>query len=191
MNILFLGSEDLELYYWLKNNHKDVLFMNRKIDIKYISKINPSIVISHGYKHIITDDIIKHLSGNIINLHVSYLPWNRGSSPNLWSFVDETKKGVTIHFIDKGIDTGDIILQKELSFDEDIETLKTSYYKLQKELKDLFKNNWDDIINKNYKSISQDLSEGSIHYDRETNKILKSFDNDVWDIPITKFKKKI
>ena len=38
-------------------------------------------------------------------MHISYLPFNRGAHPNYWSFKDNSPKGVTIHFIDNGIDT--------------------------------------------------------------------------------------
>ena len=40
----------------------------------------------------------------IVNLHISYLPFNRGSHPNYWSFVENTPKGVSIHEIDEQIE---------------------------------------------------------------------------------------
>lgn len=73
-------------------------------------------IISYGYRHIIPEEIIKKTKNPIINLHISYLPFNRGSHPNYWSFKEKTPKGVTIHFIDKGIDTGPILCQKEFFF---------------------------------------------------------------------------
>lgn len=57
----------------------------------------------------------------VLNLHISYLPWNRGANPNFWSFVENTKKGVTIHEIDEKLDKGKILLRKELEFDENRE----------------------------------------------------------------------
>ena len=60
----------------------------------------------------------------------------------MWSFLEDTPKGVTIHYIDEGIDTGDIIVQKEVFIDEDKETLKSSYEILNKEIQALFKENW-------------------------------------------------
>ena len=53
-----------------------------------------------------------------------------GQDPNLWSFIEDTPKGVTIHEIDEGIDTGDIIFQKEIVLNSN-ETLASSYEKLQ------------------------------------------------------------
>ena len=48
----------------------------------------------------------------LINLHISYLPYNRGSYPNYWSFKENTPNGVSIHHIDDGIDTGPVLVQK-------------------------------------------------------------------------------
>jgi len=74
-------------------------------------------VVSYGYKHILKKQHIESSKNLIINLHISYLPWNRGADPNYWSWVENTPKGVTIHAIDKGIDTGDIFIQKEVNFE--------------------------------------------------------------------------
>ena len=74
---------------------------------------------------------------NIINLHPSLLPWNKGYHSNFWSIYENTPKGVSIHLIDDGIDTGDIVAQSELTyFDED--TLRTTYKKLRASMVNLF-----------------------------------------------------
>ena len=52
----------------------------------------------------------------MINLHISYLPYNKGAHPNFWSWVKNTPKGVSIHLISEKIDAGDIIFQKKLIF---------------------------------------------------------------------------
>lgn len=105
----------------------------------------PEWAISHGYRHIIPDWFIERLKGRVINLHISYLPWNRGADPNLWSFVDDTPKGVSIHYVDSGIDTGDLIYQRPV---EPIEgdTLRSSYDRLQNEMRGLFNVVWPLIV---------------------------------------------
>lgn len=50
----------------------------------------------------------------ILNLHNSYLPWNRGADACTWAIVDKTPHGVTVHWVDKGIDTGPIFTQAPL-----------------------------------------------------------------------------
>jgi methionyl-tRNA formyltransferase len=99
-------------------------------------------IISYGYRHILKKSILDKLKNEPINLHISYLPWNRGADPNLWSFIDGTPKGVTIHFIDDGIDTGDIIAQRYLVPDRDVDTFRSFYGKLQACIEDLLYKTW-------------------------------------------------
>ena len=61
--------------------------------------------------------MLDQINYRAINLHISYLPWNRGADPNLWSAVG-MPKGVTIHYINDGFDTGDILFQKAILFVE-------------------------------------------------------------------------
>ncbi|MBT3742261.1 MAG: methionyl-tRNA formyltransferase [Polaribacter sp.] len=64
------------------------------------------------------------------NLHASLLPSYRGAAPIHWAIINgETKTGVTTFFIDDKIDTGEIILQKEISIDND-ETVGSLHDKL-------------------------------------------------------------
>src|SRR5687768_13309593 len=71
-------------------------------------------VVSFGYRYIIPARYIDHYRGRMVNIHISLLPWNRGSDPNFWSWFDRTPKGVSIHAIDPGIDTGDVLAQREV-----------------------------------------------------------------------------
>jgi methionyl-tRNA formyltransferase len=79
-----------------------------------------------------------------INLHISLLPWNRGADPNLWSFLEDTPKGVTIHVLERGVDTGPIVAQAEVA-PSPHDTLKTSYERLAQAMLALFAAAWGDI----------------------------------------------
>lgn len=124
-----------------------------------------------------------------INLHISYLPWNRGSDPNLWSFIDNTKKGVSIHYMDKGLDTGDIIAQKEIEFDIYNETFSSSYERLHLEIQKLFKEIWNDVKIKNINPKKQ-AKKGSYHSSIDKNIYFKSFNFD-WNTKIYIFLDKL
>lgn len=190
MKILFLTNNEIsyELFDWLKNEkQEDIILYNDKLDLNVVNKIKPDLVISYNYKYIIKNDVIMTMKNRIINLHISLLPWNRGASPNLWSFLDDTHKGVTIHRIDEGLDTGEILLQKEIFFNESKETLKSSYIKLHEEIQKLFKKNWDGIKKDNIASKLQ-VGKGSIHFMKETEAIESIIDS--WDISILELKKK-
>ena len=132
MNILFLGDNE-KILNFLKFRSSNVIQSQDKINIDFLLDNNIDFVVSYGYRYIISEDVVEFFKNKIINLHISYLPWNRGASPNLWSIIDNTKKGITIHYIDKKLDTGDIIVQKELEFDEDI-SLRESYNTLRNQI---------------------------------------------------------
>ncbi len=140
-----MGDEKSPLLYWLKTIGESVIQTSEKITSDFVNFNNIEFLISYGYTHIIKKDILKLLPNRAINLHISYLPWNRGADPNFWSFVKGTPKGVTIHYLDEGIDTGDIIVQKHIYFNSYNETLATSYEKLHSAIQELFKQHWSEI----------------------------------------------
>lgn len=137
-------------------------------------------VVSYGYRHILKKQHIKSAKNPIINLHISFLPYNKGADPNYWSWVEDTPKGVTIHEIDEGIDTGDIFTQKQVKFKNN-ETLSSSYNKLKVEIETLFINSFKDIFNGNLKPIKQ-KGKGTTHYKKDFPGV-KS-----WDISVNKLK---
>lgn len=136
----------------------NVVKFTNKLTPEIVKDLEPSFAVSFNYKHIVKADVIDCLKGKIINLHVSYLPYNKGASPNFFSFMENTPKGVTIHKLEAGLDSGDILLQKELEFDESKETFKTSYDKLINEITSLLIDNWKDL--KDGKIASKTQTEG-------------------------------
>ena len=122
-------------------------------------------IISYGYRHIISKDIIDKFENRIINLHISYLPWNRGADPNLWSFIDGTPKGVTIHYMDEGIDMGDIIFRQLIKYGIN-DTLRTVYERLTKTIEKLFIESWPDIREGNVERY-KNYYKGSYHNSKD------------------------
>ena len=73
----------------------------------------PDLCLSIYYRRIFNERYLSVPPMGFINMHPSLLPKYRGSMPTLWAlFNNEKKAGVTLHYIDRGIDTGDIIAQK-------------------------------------------------------------------------------
>lgn len=66
-----------------------------------------------------------------VNLHMSYLPHNKGAHPNVWAIYEGTPAGVTLHVMSPEVDTGDIIAQAEVPVDP-AETGKSLYSKLER-----------------------------------------------------------
>ena len=183
MKILFLGGNLAKgLAEWLKLQSKTLNYREDKIYIDDVKTIAPDFIISYNYKYILSKEIIEFVNRKVVNLHISYLPYNKGCNPNVWSFLDDTPKGVTIHYINEGIDTGDIIVQKKVNIDVKKETLKSSYEILHREIQKLFKENWDMI--KNSYLIPQPQTGGTIHFKNESDKFEPFIRNKGWDTPI-------
>ena len=69
---------------------------------------------------------------------------------------------MTIHHLDEGIDTGDIIIQREVVFKNAQETLATTYAQLQEAIQQLFMENWVNIKSGKYPRTPQQ-GQGSVH----------------------------
>ncbi|MEG2928550.1 MAG: methionyl-tRNA formyltransferase [Oscillospiraceae bacterium] len=84
---------------------------NLKGDVaKIIREINPQLIVVVAYGRILPEEVIAIPSLGCVNLHVSLLPKYRGAAPIQWSLINgEKETGVTVMYIDKGLDTGDII----------------------------------------------------------------------------------
>lgn len=77
-------------------------------------------IVSNAYSMIIRPCILKMCDYNAINIHWSLLPYNRGPNPVQWALIKgESKTGVSIHYIDDGLDTGDIIATSEVTIQDD------------------------------------------------------------------------
>src|ERR1700730_2625966 len=144
MNVLFLGPTDSSVLDYLKSTEASVVQTTDPIDAAFFDRRPVDFLASHGYRHIIKPSVLDRLPRRAVNLHIAYLPWNRGADPNLWSFIENTPKGVSIHYLDAGIDTGDIIAQKLVEFGAG-ETLRTTYARLQAEIAQLFAEHWSRI----------------------------------------------
>ena len=186
---LFLGYSENETSLinflkkkgWCVYNKKDKFTEN---DLENLNSYN--FIVSYGYRHIITKKILKKIKQPIINLHISYLPFNRGSNPNFWSFIDDTPSGVTIHEISSKVDSGPIIFQKKISFNinrKKHETFFKTYKILRLEIEKLFKNKFNLLVKKNYKTYLQ-KGNSSHHEKKDLPKYLKN-----WNMKINLVKK--
>jgi methionyl-tRNA formyltransferase len=126
-------------------------------------------IILAWWPKIIGKEIIDFPKIGAINFHPSYLPFNRGKNYNFWTIVEKCKFGVSLHFVDEGIDSGDVIFQKEISKSWE-DTGETLYVKAKSEMLALFKESYAKILNGEYVRIKQEKDAGSFHYEKELDK---------------------
>lgn len=106
--------------------------------------LSPRIGVSALFGYLLRPATLDLFPGGCVNIHPALLPWNRGAHPNVWSIVDGTPAGVTVHHVDAGIDTGDIIAQREVAV-ESVDTGATLYRKLEAACVDLLAETWPAI----------------------------------------------
>lgn len=145
----------------LKNNI-DVITPNKIIDaIEIISEINPDIIITCAYGKIVPESILNIPKLGSINVHASILPQYRGASPIQSAILNGDKKtGITIMYMDKGMDTGDIISYEEINIDID-DNYQTLSSKLSLLGTNLLAKTLPDIINHKNNRIKQDDSKAT------------------------------
>lgn len=89
--------------------------INHKDSIKLIKSYKPTLLVSILGSEIFQESLIKLAPYGCINLHSSLLPKYRGLMPTFWVLKNKEKQtGVSVFFVDKGIDSGPIIVQKKL-----------------------------------------------------------------------------
>ena len=187
MKVLLLSPYPENLIKIIKLYGDKVLVSDKKINLEFIKKNDVNYLISYGYKYIINEKIINYMSLNMINLHISFLPYNRGYYPNLWAHIDNTISGVTIQRVGIGIDQGEILVRKKIKIDIKSETLRSSYKLLREKIELLFQENWLKIRSNEIKSFVPDET-GSFHLKKEGDKILEQLVKG-WDTKIVDLKK--
>lgn len=185
--VLFLTNNHNtdDFFEEFKRREKNVYRFTNKLTMEILEAIQPSYVVSFNYKYIVSKDVLEYLKGRIVNLHTSYLPYNKGAAPNFFSFYEETPKGVTIHEMAAGLDEGAILLQKKLDMYPEEETFVSSYDKLMKAMRELFFENWDKIKNGKIKAIPQE-DKGTYHTSKQLLEIKEqvnfSWDDNISDV---------
>jgi methionyl-tRNA formyltransferase len=87
--------------------------------LEMIKAMAPEVIVVAAFGQILPKALLEIPPGGCINVHGSLLPKYRGAAPIQYSIIDgESETGITIMYMDVGIDTGDMILQAKLPIAE-------------------------------------------------------------------------
>ena len=127
-------------------------------DYNGVLELNPDIIITCAYGQIIPKEILDYPRLGCINVHASLLPKYRGGAPIHWSIINGDKEtGITIMYMDVGMDTGDIISQESIDI-LDSDNLESVHDKLSILGRDLLLKTLPSIIDGTNNRIKQDES---------------------------------
>ena len=138
--------------------------------LKQIAALKPDCGVSAFFGYILQKPLIDIFPRGIVNLHTSLLPLNRGSYPNVWTIVDKTSAGVTMHLVDEGVDTGPILAQAEIQRCA-ADTGLSLNQRLEAAVIELFQSNWDKFVSGELKPQPQNDSKASTHRAGDTASI--------------------
>ncbi len=135
--------------------HKDL----RKVKVlEFLKSLNVDLIILAWWPYIIKQPLLDISRMGFLNTHPSLLPYNRGKHYYFWNIVEDVPFGVTLHWINENIDSGDIAFQKELNT-----TWEDTGFTLRKRGREtmvtLFEESIDAIISGNIPRKKQDLKE--------------------------------
>jgi len=130
--------------------------------LQKLRDLAPDIGILAWWPYIVRRPLLDVPRLGFLNFHPSLLPHNRGKHYNFWSIVEETPFGVTLHWVNDGIDSGDIAFQRPIATTWE-DTGETLYWKAQREIVDLFKERFAAIAAGEIPRIPQEAGAGSFH----------------------------
>lgn len=126
----------------------------RALDLDYVLGIH--------FPYLVPESVLDASRHGFLNLHPAYLPFNRGWHTPTWAIFEGTPVGATLHFMDTGLDTGDIIQQKLLPIPHG-DTADTLYAKLKRLELEVFKEAWPQLLCGQVTRTRQDQSIGTFH----------------------------
>jgi methionyl-tRNA formyltransferase len=100
-------SKKYHIPYYYMNNGSDKALQ------EWVKNLSPDVIVVYSMSQLLKENIFAMPKYGTINLHSSYLPEYRGPNPDFWIYYNvDLNPGVTVHYIDAGEDTGDIIYQE-------------------------------------------------------------------------------
>lgn len=148
----------------IEHNIKVLQPLKIRLEYEEILNLKPDIIITCAYGQIVPEVILNAPKYGCINVHASLLPKLRGGAPIHKAIINGyTKTGITIMYMDKGMDTGDMISKKEVDIEES-DTVEILHNKLQSISVPLLKETLISIINGTNKREKQDDNEATYAY---------------------------
>ena len=88
--------------------------------VELLRSLKPDVMVTAAYGQILSQKILDIPPMGCVNVHGSLLPKYRGAAPIQWSIINgEKETGITTMFTERGVDTGDILLQRKVTIGED------------------------------------------------------------------------
>ncbi len=164
--VVFLGTNEVgrEVYDWLCDRESVAVraMLTEADQLDLVADLDPEVVVAVGFRHIVPPETLAVPEKGCLNLHPGLLPETRGFNPNVWSIVEDRPAGATLHYMDEGVDTGDVLARQrvETRFDD---TGRDLYERIEKACFEVFTETWPDVESGDAEAVPQDDAAGTSH----------------------------
>lgn len=187
MKILILGPEgrNRPIIDFLRRRGHQIELTLEPVTVEGLRAQGVEFMIDFGYAPVLKPPVTTEYHHRIVNVHPAYLPPGRGIYTNFWSFLEGRPKGVSVHFVDDGIDSGDVIARRLVPIGPN-ETMRTSYAKLDQAVIELFLEVWDSIERGTCRAMGQqECAESPGYRNRcQSERFMELFPKG-WDTPVS------
>jgi methionyl-tRNA formyltransferase len=159
---LIVTIDDNEIYKEAKDKEIPVCVFESEKDIIARVSVGIDLGLLAWWPKIIKDPLLALPLMGFVNTHPSLLPHNRGKHYNFWALVEQAPFGVTLHRVDSGVDTGDIVAQECIQYGW-CDTGETLYKKAQIAMLNLFRKTYPILRTQQFSSKPQSSQKGSFH----------------------------
>ncbi len=166
----------------LKHNLK--IFQPEKIRLEYeeILALKPDLIVTAAYGQIVGMKLLNSPKYRSINVHASLLPKYRGGAPIHKAIMDgEKETGVSIMYMEKQMDAGDILAQKSIPI-LDTDNCGTMFEKLSYLGRDLLIETIDKLINNQITPIKQNENDATFAYNISKEEELLDFSKNATEV---------
>lgn len=139
-----------EFKQFAEDKHVPIYVLKKPSELsELINRGKPDMMVVVGWYWIIDDNLLDNVPDGIIGVHASLLPKYRGFAPLVWAIINgEKKTGISLFYFERGIDTGDIVAQKEFEILEN-DTIKELLEKTEESIINILNENyWELLANK-------------------------------------------
>ena len=126
----------------------------RRLDLDYLVSVH--------FPYLVPAAVLALPRYGAVNLHPALLPYNRGWHTPTWAILDGTPAGATLHFMDEGVDSGDIVHQREVAVRPD-DTADSLYQRVLAAEVDVFREAWPSLARREPPRRPQSEGSGTVH----------------------------
>jgi methionyl-tRNA formyltransferase len=160
------ASHDAELLGRCPDLGREQIFRGRSFAqqqaVDLLDSLNLDFLISVHFPHLFPVSVLRLPRRGCLNVHPALLPHNRGWHTASWALLEDTPLGATVHFMDEGVDTGDIVHQVPVPIGPG-DTAETLYPRVFDAEFRAFQEAWPSIVEGSHERRPQSADEGSAH----------------------------